>query len=117
MHRFARCATRLLALAAILALAAGLAAGVAAPERAQASSTQFSILQDDAAFLDARYGDPTPWLKQTRALGVNVLRVTVVWANVAPKPDSRRKPASFFPGFPESPGYHWAQLDRLMTLA
>ena len=71
-------ACRLSALAAGMAVSLGVAAGTAPP--ASASANQMSIIQDPARLL----ADPSGTLATFRALGVNTVRVIVVWAQIAP---------------------------------
>ncbi len=78
----------LLALAALMAaLALALPAGPAA-----ASSTQESTFQDDNHLIYAPPERVRATLDELASLGVDRLRITVVWAAVAPDPKSRARP-------------------------
>jgi hypothetical protein len=104
----------------VVAAAAALVAAwccAAAPAPAAASSTQLSILQDDAAFVEGRYGFVERRFEDAQALGVDIIRANVIWALVAPSPRSSRKPLGFDATNPNSPGYEWAAIDRLVDLA
>jgi hypothetical protein len=61
--------------------------------------------------------DPGPMLKILRSIGVNILRVEVIWSDIAPDPKSRLRPA-FNATDPSSyPAANWAPLDRLVNEA
>ena len=79
---------RPLALAVLLLLLLlGRAAG------AGASPTQESTVQDDEHLIYASPAEVRATLGELAALGADRLRITVVWAGVAPDPASRRRPA------------------------
>ena len=88
--------TRLLtALAAALltALAAALLAALAlAAAPAAGSSTQESTFQDDNHLIYSPPEQVRATLDELASLGVDRLRITVVWAGVAPDPKSRARP-------------------------
>jgi hypothetical protein len=65
-----------------LVAAALLAAGVL-PTAAQASPTQLSIMQDDDQIVYRDDATRDKALREMKALGVDVVRVTVLWRNVA----------------------------------
>lgn len=69
-----------------------LALALALPTTAAAAGRQLTILQDD--FLVLRAGDGTrQWaLDEFRALGADVVKVQMLWREVAPSPNSPRKP-------------------------
>ncbi len=101
--------TRLLLLAALLAIAA------AAPT-APAHAAPRTILQDDATLLHRGPAVRDRALDELHALGVDAIRVLVVWRNHAPAPRSRRRPFDFDAGdsaqYPEGT---FAQLDALLA--
>jgi hypothetical protein len=66
--------------------------------RALASSSQISIIQDDAR-LDR---DPAGTLARARLLGANVMRVSVYWDWIAPDPGSTKMPRGFNPYDPSA---------------
>ncbi len=57
--------------------------------------------------------DPTAALWKQK--GVDQGRLTLVWTRIAPKPSSTKKPAGFNPRDPNSPGYHWDDVDRAVA--
>ena len=77
-------------------LAAALAAALGAPGASRASATQESILQDDPQVLGATRAQLDRRLEFLKKIGVDRLRVSVFWANVAPAKRSQRRPR--FPG-------------------
>ena len=91
---------------------------LAAPAAASASSNQISIMQDDATFLgyDTSKSAESA-MAEARFLGVDMVRTFVSWSKVSPGNQSRRKPAGFDPGDPNSPGYNWTEYDRFVRLA
>lgn len=100
-----------------IALGALLLTGLAAPGSARASSTQFSILQDDGVLLGSTPHDPNKAMAEAKALGVDVVRVGIGWSKVSPKPLSRTIPAGFDVGNPNSPGYDWRYYDNFVERA
>jgi hypothetical protein len=93
-----------------------LAAIVAATTAAQAaaSSTQEAIFEEDTYLLR----DPAGTMKQLRTLGVDRIRVFIVWGNIAPRPNSRTKPRGFDATNPDSyPAANWAPYDRIVQEA
>jgi hypothetical protein len=102
-------------LAALVALT--LAALVLPPTAASASSTQMSILQDDATFVYGSGRDFEATMAEAKAIGADAIRVFVSWHSVSPGQDSRRRPASFDPGDPDSTGYAWGLYDALVDRA
>jgi len=65
-------------------LAAGLAAlSLIAPAAAHASATQFSVMQDDDRLVYRDDATRDAALQRMKSLGVDVVRVTVLWRNVA----------------------------------
>lgn len=77
-----------------------------------------SIFQDDDYLLYA----PTPAVTRTldtlRSLGVDRLRLTVLWAAISPDPLARTRPPHFAAMDPAAyPAAAWARYDRIVTLA
>ncbi len=77
-----------------------------------------SILQDDQYLLY----EPTPVVIRTlntlKAIGVDRVRVTVLWLGIAPDGASRKPPRHFDPTDPAAyPAAGWAPYDRLVELA
>jgi hypothetical protein len=71
---------------------AGAVAAVALAMPATAMGLE-TIVQDDALLLQSL--DPRPVVQQIASLGVDRVRMTVGWAQVAPSPNSRKRPAGF----------------------
>ena len=95
---------------AITLAASGLALAPAAP----ASAGQVSIIQDPTAMLS----DPGGTMSTFRALGVRMVRIVVVWAQVAPAAKSRQAPRGFNAADPASyPAANWAPYDQMIQLA
>lgn len=101
----------LLALTALI-----LVACVLLPATASASSTQLSILQDDATFVYGNH-DPDAAMEEAKLLGADAIRVFVSWHAVSPGQDSRVKPAGFDVGNADAPGYRWSLYDALVERA
>ena len=74
----------------IATLAAALTAGgtAALPATASANSSQLAMIQDGSELVNAPAA-----LAQFRELGANAVRVVVRWSAIAPKPNSKKKPA------------------------
>ncbi len=99
---------------------AALALAIAAlllPAGASASSSQISIMQDDATFLYASGRDPEAAFAEAKLLGVDMIRVFISWHSVSPNQNSRRRPAGFDVGDPNSAGYQWGIYDALVDRA
>jgi hypothetical protein len=87
------------------------------PARALASNTQMSVLQDDDRLIFANPDHVARSLDQIAALGVDTLRVSVIWAAVAPDPTSPQRP-SFDAADPAAyPAGAWDRYDTLVRLA
>src|SRR3954454_6404470 len=88
-----------------------------APAAAHASAAQLSIMQDDDQLVYRDDATRDKALRQMKALGVDVVRVTVLWRNVAArvtKSDARRKDMSN----PRSYGVRtWNRYDNLVRSA
>jgi hypothetical protein len=76
------------------------------------SSTQLSVLEDDT-HLEA---NPAGTLEQMRALGADVVRVSMPWQMMAPNPNSTRAPRSFDAADPAAyPEANWKLWDTIVT--
>ncbi len=76
-----------------------------------------SMFQDDQLLIDSPTATVTRTLDQLRALGVDRLRLTVLWASIAPDPFGTRPPAGFDPVQPGAyPAQAWAPYDRVVEL-
>jgi hypothetical protein len=115
---------RLLGLAAVCAV--GAAAAVALLRGPSASHARAgtprgpleSMFQDDRLLIDSPTATVTRTLDELRGLGVDRLRLTVLWSAIAPNPLSLRPPADFEPSQPAAyPATGWAPYDRVLELA
>jgi len=101
---------RALTLACVLITAAAMM-----PGRAAASSTQASMLQDDNQLIYAPSGHVAEVLAQLASLGVEQIRVSMIWALVAPDPLSSTEP-SFNATDPAAyPAGAWNRYDTVVT--
>jgi hypothetical protein len=92
-----------------------LLAALAAPQVAQASSTQAVTFEAPSQLLSAATRDST--LDQITSFGVTRVRQLVYWRDYAPSPDSKVKP-SFDASNPDAyPPGTWANLDGLIASA
>jgi hypothetical protein len=102
------------ALAAGVAVILSLAVVAGIPPSASASAGQVSIIQDPSRQLT----DPSGTLATFRALGVNMVRVIVVWAQIAPDWQSRTPPREFDASDPGTyPNANWAPYDAIVKQA
>jgi hypothetical protein len=76
-----------------------LAAGLPASP-AQANRTQASIFQDDAGLIFVSEKKRNRNLDELKSLGVDIIRVNVVWSSYAKSPNHAKKPKSFHPSDP-----------------
>jgi hypothetical protein len=99
------------AVAAGVAVTVSMLASMSAPSTAAASARQISIIQDPT-WVKAH---PASTLATFRALGVSMVRVIVVWAQVAPSADASTPPSGFDAADPASyPAANWAQYDAVV---
>jgi hypothetical protein len=83
-----------------------------------AQARQFeTVLQDDALVLHRPTQQVERTLRRARALGVDRLRVTAVWQEIAPKGSSRTRPRFIAYRPRQYPAASWAPLDRAVVLA
>lgn len=108
---------RALALFVTLTVAALAAGGALSAAPATASQTQESIFQDDDLLLYNTPSGMQSTLDTLAALGVQRIRVSVLWALVAPDPLSKQRP-SFDASDPAAyPQGAWNRYDALLTAA
>jgi hypothetical protein len=98
--------------AALLALACALAVA-ARPAAARASAGAPMYFDAGRAAIDDTTREAT--LARLDSLGVRALRVTLVWADVAPSPTSATRPAGFAASDPNA--YDWGGYGRLIDAA
>ena len=85
---------------------------------ASASPRQLALIQDDAAFVEGRRGDPRALLREARhELGADVVRANLYWRAVSPSPRANSKPRGFAVGDPSSRRYRWAMYDHFVANA
>ena len=76
------------------------------------SSTQLSVMEDDVHL----QADPAGTLEQMRALGADVVRVSMPWQLIAPNPNSKRAPRRFDASDPAAyPEAKWKVWDAIVT--
>ncbi len=101
----------------LTALAAILAAGLLLGTSAQASTTQESIIQDDTDLLERGGEIRDRSLDEMVALGVDVVKVNVIWERVAPAETSRQMPSGFDGADPADYGDGWNAWDDVVRAA
>lgn len=84
--------------------AAVIACITAAPARAVALTLGFSA---DPALTNGSATARDKWIPRAASEGAGIVRVNVLWSEVAP----RTRPANFRASDPSSPGYDWASVD------
>ncbi|HWF72433.1 MAG TPA: hypothetical protein VG186_03760 [Solirubrobacteraceae bacterium] len=97
-----------------MATACVLTAAVA-PAKAVASSTQQSLFQDDNELVYASATRADAVLAQLASLGVERIRVSVIWALVAPNPTSTTRPSFDATNPAAYPAGAWDRYDTLVT--
>jgi hypothetical protein len=105
------------ALRTLICALLAIAAVLATPGAASASSNQLSLLQDDSELLGDRGEDPAAAMAEIRALGVDVIRTNVVFYRVYERINDRTKPAGFDTSDPSESLYSWGPTDRIVQLA
>ena len=88
-----------------------------APATLHASATQESIFQDDDRLLHAPPAQSDATLQELRDLGVDRIRLSVIWRNFAPARDAEQRP-KFDAADPEAyPAEEFDPLDHVMRVA
>src|SRR5579884_1212539 len=107
-------ARRLRMVAAVASVVISLVALAETAPPASASGSQVSIMQDSARVL----ADPSGTLATFRALGVSMVRVVVIWAQIAPDWQARTPPDGFDASDPAAyPQENWAPYDEIVKQA
>jgi hypothetical protein len=103
----------------ILLLACAVSGAVlAVPAAASAAPYMVSIMQDDNQLAYGSENQRAQALDRMKGLGVEAVRVTVLWRALAPGQESRRKPRGFDGANPgDYPASHWDKYDDLVTQA
>jgi hypothetical protein len=79
---------------------------------ALASPSQVSVIEDDTRL----QADPVGTLERMRALGADVVRVSMPWLTIAPAPKSVRAPQGFDASNPAAyPAANWKLWDTIVT--
>lgn len=76
----------------LVAVALATTTFVALPHSAEAASNQLSVIEDSARVLSPNPVVQDAALDEIRDLDADVVKIPVIWRNVAPKPTSRRFP-------------------------
>jgi hypothetical protein len=74
-------------------------------------------MMDDQALLGASDAKVDSVLTRMQAYGVDRVRVSAFWSDIAPAPHSTKPPAGFDPSYPYAPEYRFGALDRVVGLA
>jgi hypothetical protein len=100
------------------AILAALVAALTCTSAAQASSSQEAMFQDDNLLIYSDTEKVTQTLDELDALGVDRLRITLVWRAIAQGNEQDAKPAGFDAADPAKyPAGAWDRWDRVVTLA
>jgi hypothetical protein len=103
---------RLLTIAAVAATIS--ASALALAPAALGSANQVSIIQDPTRL----YSDPVGTMNTFRALGVGMVRIIVVWAQIAPGSQSHKAPRGFVAADPAAyPSGNWVPYDEMIEAA
>lgn len=104
-------------LRSLLSFALILAAVLVAPSSASAGARMEVSIMDDQLLLNASPAELESDMALFKRLGVDRLRVSAFWNQIAPDPSSRTKPAGFDGRDPASGRYNFAPLDRVVASA
>jgi hypothetical protein len=91
------------------------AAFFAAASPSQADTSQFTLFEAPRELLSSDDALRTKTLDEIQGLGVNYLRVVILWRSVAPSSGSSTPPAGFDDAGQD--GYLWAPYDRVISEA
>jgi hypothetical protein len=92
----------------LIALGAVLITGVAAVPAASAAAGLAMGFADDPALTLGSTASTAPWITRAVNEGAGMVRVNVVWQQIAPE----RRPARFVADNPGSRGYRWSVVDN-----
>jgi hypothetical protein len=113
-----RRASAVAAILLVLALVVVLTVVVLAPSSSKPGRSVESIFQDDQYLVYSSPSTVARTLDRLRALGVDRVRLTVLWSVVAPASTSDRRPKHFDATDPAAyPVTGWAPYDRVVRLA
>jgi hypothetical protein len=83
---------------------------------ASGSTSQVTIMQDDAQLVVVKDKHRAKVLNDMKSLGADVIKVRVTWRDVAPGPRKKKKPHGFKGDNPkEYPSSHWNQYDAVVN--
>jgi hypothetical protein len=91
----------------LIALGAVLVTGLAAVPAANAAADLGMGFSSDPVLAFGSTASTAPWITRAVNEGAGMVRVNVVWQQIAP----RRRPARFVPDDPASRGYDWTAVD------
>jgi hypothetical protein len=89
----------------------------ALPARPLASSTQETVIQDDVQLIYSSPARVAQHLQEIASLGIDRIRVSVVWSLVAPNADSARRPQFNAKDPAAYPAGAWDRYDTIVHLA
>ena len=104
-------------LRAVLLASLMAAALLALPTSASAGPFAEVSIQDDQLLLGASQADIDANMELFRTFGIDRLRVSAFWEQIAPDPNSRQRPKGFDAANPAEPRYRFADLDRVVESA
>jgi hypothetical protein len=108
----------LAALIVIAGFAAAVIIALTGPSPTPAPRQMESLFQDDDHLIYASTATVTRTLDTLAGLGVERIRATVLWRDIAPDPTAAKPPRGFDGSDPaDYPASHWAPYDRLVELA
>jgi hypothetical protein len=91
---------------------------LALPAPASAAPYMVSLMQDDDELAYTTSSGRREALNRMKSLGVEAVRVTLLWRVIAPNTDSRHKPAGFNGANPgDYPHESWDRYDEIVRLA
>ena len=100
----------------LLVACATLGASATLPADAPAAPYMVSIMQDDNQLIYGTTGQRRNALNRMKSLGVEAVRVTMLWRVVAPEAAAKRKPRRFNGAKPGAyPAHHWDRFDELVV--
>lgn len=101
----------------LVAALAALALLLVPPAPASAARDLEVSIMDDQLLLGASQQNIDASMTIFRALGVDRLRVSAFWEQIAPRARSTRKPSRFDAANHQDPRYNWSQLDPVVLSA
>ena len=90
---------------------------LALPSTALAARDLEVAIMDDQLVLNSDRGRVDEAMRSFRSLGVDRVRVSAFWRDIAPAPDAHQRPEGFAAHDPAGPGYRWETLDGVVASA